>query len=220
MNFLEPDSDRAVRTSVDAFIDGRLRPAIAGDTVFETKNSRYRMLDGKIVAATDSRLMGSELVGWLSEVEEGTCVGPRWSAGARAVLLDRRFGRNIVVTSPTLMLEINGLLVEGSDTRPLPATGKTSQPAMLAVNPSMPVIPKPAGIPRWASMAVSDAGDGPMPPSVPPASVPPPSVPIAPSTPPPPGSVMPSTPPPPRPSTPSGRALGTPPPPPGRTRTG
>src|SRR4051794_35596063 len=106
MNFLEPESDRAVRVGVDAFFEGRLRPLIAADMIFETKNSRYRMKNGVIAAATDGRLVGSELVGWLIEVEpeSDTRMEPRWSHGARAVLLDRRFGRHIVVTSATLML--------------------------------------------------------------------------------------------------------------------
>jgi hypothetical protein len=172
MNFLEPDSDRAVRAAVDAFLDGSLRPAVAGDAVFETRNSRYRMRDGHLTAATDAKLVGSELVGWLQETDTGQAtVGAWWAPLARAVLIDRRFGRNIVVTSATLMMEVNGVLLEGSDTRPAPA----SQPAP-------PVIPKPAGVPRWVQMAVSETPESEAPQMSPP---PPPSIPITPSTPPP-----------------------------------
>jgi len=215
MNFLEPESDRAVRMGVDAFIDGRLRPVVAGDTVFETKNSRYRMRDGVIIAATDGRLIGSELVGWLAE-ENPTDLDPRWFAGARAVLLDRRFGRHIVVTSATLMMEIEGVLAEGSDSRPVPSKNKTSRPAGFSISPStpgMPAIPKPAGVPRWTEMAVSDVPENELESSMSGA----PSLPITPSTPPPRGPV---SAPPPRPTPPPVRPLGAPPAPPGRTSAG
>ncbi|MDC0743730.1 hypothetical protein [Polyangium mundeleinium] len=200
MNFLEPDSDRVVRVSTDAFLEGRLRPDVAGDRVFETKNSRYRMVSGKLVAATSSQLVGSELVGWLVDEESDKArVLPRWSPGARAVLLVKRLGRHIVVTSATLMMEVDGVLVEGSDTRPL-ASGKVSTPAMLAVTPpsvQVPVIPKAAPMPRGVGMEITipDAVMADAPPSAPRA-------PINPSTPPPgpgpaSGQVVPSTPTPP-----------------------
>jgi hypothetical protein len=185
MNFLEPDSDRAVRAAVDAFLDGRLRAAVNGDAVFETRNSRYRLHDGHITAATDARLIGSEIVGWLQETPDGQSrVSAWWSALARAVLLDRRFGRHIVVTSATLMMEVNGVLLEGSDTRPAPPSGRTGQPGVVTMSastqPQQPQIPRPAGVPRWAEMAVSEA-----PPSAPPISQSSPTLPITPSTPPP-----------------------------------
>ncbi|MDI1475554.1 hypothetical protein [Polyangium sp. y55x31] len=200
MNFLEPDTDRVVRVSIDAFLEGRLRPDVAGDRVFETKNSRYRMLAGKLVAATSSQLVGSELVGWLVDEESDKArVLPRWSPGARAVLLVKRLGRHIVVTSATLMMEVDGVLVEGSDTRPMPS-GKVSTPAMLAVTPpsaQVPVIPKAAAVPRGVGMEIPlpDIAAADAPPSAPRA-------PINPSTPPPgpgpaSGKVVPSTPTPP-----------------------
>ncbi len=201
MNFLEPDTDRVVRMSIDAFLEGRLRPDVAGDRVFETKNSRYRVRDGKLVAATSSQLVGSELVGWLLEVEEAGAAGvvmQRWAPGARAVLLVRRLGRHIVVTSATLMMEVDGVLAEGSDTRPL-LPGKRSTPAMLAVTPPsavVPVIPKAAAMPRGFEMEIPcEAAASDVPPSAPRA-------PINPSTPPPAGP----------PSTPGvpGKALATP----------
>ncbi|MDI1443942.1 hypothetical protein [Polyangium sp. 6x1] len=200
MNFLEPDTDRVVRMSIDAFLEGRLRPDVAGDRVFETKNSRYRMAAGKLVAATSSQLVGSELVGWLVDEESDRVrVTPRWAPGARAVLLVKRLGRHIVVTSTTLMMEVDGVLVEGSDTRPL-MPRKVSTPAMLAVTPpsaQVPMIPKAAPMPRGVGMEITvpeaSATDAP-------ASVP--RAPINPSTPPPgpgpaSGQVVPSTPTPP-----------------------
>ncbi|MRG93565.1 hypothetical protein [Polyangium spumosum] len=209
MNFLEPDTDRVVRMSIDAFLEGRLRPDASGDRVFETKNSRYRMAGGKLVAATSSQLVGSELVGWLVDEESDKArVAPRWSPGARAVLLVKRLGRHIVVTSPTLMMEVNGVLVEGSDTRPLSPT-KVSTPAMLAVTPpsaQVPVIPKSAPMPRGVAMdlPLGDAAASDAPPS-------PPSAPRAP--------INPSTPPPGPPPT-SGRVVPSTPTPPGRTSLG
>ncbi|MDI3288442.1 hypothetical protein [Polyangium sp. 15x6] len=200
MNFLEPDTDRVVRVSIDAFLEGRLRPDVSGDRVFETKNSRYRLKAGKLVAATSSQLVGSELVGWLVDEESDKArVLPRWSPGARAVLLVKRLGRHIVVTSATLMMEVDGVLVEGSDTRPL-SSGKVSTPAMLAVTPpsaQVPMIPKAAPMPSGIGMAIPlpdlTAADAP-------ASAP--RAPINPSTPPPgpgpaSGQVVPSTPTPP-----------------------
>jgi hypothetical protein len=188
MNFLEPDSDRAVRDAVDAFFDGRLRSAIAGDAVFETKNSRYRLRDGTISAATDARLVGYELVGWLQEDGQAR-VSAWWAPGARAVLLDRRAGRHIVVTSVTLMLEVNGKLVDGSDSRP---SGRpTGRPGQPAVAPPV-TIPRAPAVPRWVQMAVSEMPSDPIAATPPP----PPSVPITPSTPPPRGSTLPLIPPP------------------------
>ncbi len=49
MTGLEPRADRAVRDAVDAFLEGRLRPEYAGETVFETKNSRYRTLQRRFL---------------------------------------------------------------------------------------------------------------------------------------------------------------------------
>ncbi|UQA57944.1 hypothetical protein [Polyangium aurulentum] len=214
MNFLEPDSDRAVRAAVDAFLEGSLRPAVAGDAVFETRNSRYRMRDGHLTAATDAKLVGSELVGWLSETSDGqSSVGAWWSPLARAVLLDRRFGRNIVVTSATLMMEVNGVLLEGSDTRPAPSSSRSAPSAMPPSNPNSrpspypPSIPKPAGVPNWAQMAVSETPES----SAQTSPPPPRSIPINPSTPPPRGTSAPES--------SQTRPVGSPPPR-GRTSVG
>jgi hypothetical protein len=213
MNFLEPDSDRAVRAAVDAFLEGSLRPAVAGDTVFETKNSRYRMRDGLLTAATDAKLVGSKLVGWLQETGDGQVnVGAWWSPLARAVLLDRRFGRNIVVTSATLMMEVNGVLLEGSDTRPAPSS-RSIPSAIPASNsnrssPYPTSFPRPAGVPTGVQMVESEAPESGAQMSPPPA----PSTPINPSTPPPRPAPAPE-------SSQTTRPLG-PPPPPGRTSVG
>jgi hypothetical protein len=101
MSNLDPLADEAVRTAVEAFVAGAFVPAYRGVTVFETKNSRYRLLDGVVIAAPDDSLVGAELVGWLIESQPGGVVYTAWQSGARAVLVDRRRARNIVVTSST-----------------------------------------------------------------------------------------------------------------------
>jgi hypothetical protein len=106
MTNLDPRADRAVRDAVDAFMEGRLVPDFAGETVFETKNSRYRLRDGVIYAAPDASLVGAELVGWLCESQRRCLVESAWQHGARAVLVDRSRGRNIIVTSTTRLLHM------------------------------------------------------------------------------------------------------------------
>ena len=101
MSNLDPLADEAVRTAVEAFVAGEFVPSYRGVTVFETKNSRYRLLDGVVIAAPDDSLVGAELVGWLIESQPGGVVYTAWQSGARAVLVDRRRARNIVVTSTT-----------------------------------------------------------------------------------------------------------------------
>ena len=104
MTFLVPESDRAVRTAVDAYLQGRIRPEMDGEAVFETRNSRYRLMDGILFSASDESLLGAELVGWLTENDGQAAVGAWWRPAARAVLVDRRHGRHIVVTSATRLL--------------------------------------------------------------------------------------------------------------------
>lgn len=102
---LEPHADQAVRHAVDAYIDGRLLPTFEGDATFETRNSRYRMVDGVLFSASDDSLLGAELVGWLVEYVSRSEVTAAWRSGARAVLVDTRNdgikGPHIIVTSAT-----------------------------------------------------------------------------------------------------------------------
>jgi hypothetical protein len=104
MATLDDRADKVVREAIDAFLDGRLVPDFAGETVFETKNSRYRLLDGVVFTAPDPSLAGAELVGWLCESPRRCLVESAWQPGSRAVLVDRRQGRNIIVTSTTRLL--------------------------------------------------------------------------------------------------------------------
>lgn len=104
MATLDPRADKIVREAIDAFMDGRLVPDFAGETVFETKNSRYRLVDGVVYAAPDPSLVGAELVGWLCESQRRCLVESAWQPGSRAVLVDRKNARNIIVTSTTRLL--------------------------------------------------------------------------------------------------------------------
>ncbi len=106
MTNLDPAADKAVRDAVDAYMEGRLTPEFVGETVFETKNSRYRLLDGVVFAAPDDSLIGSELVGWLMESRRRSVVESAWQPGLRAVLVDRHHGRHIIVTSTTRLLHL------------------------------------------------------------------------------------------------------------------
>ena len=177
MTNLEPQADKAVRDAVDAFMEGRLNPEFAGETVFETKNSRYRLLDGVVFAAPVDTLIGAELVGWLMETTRRSVVGSAWQPGARAVLVDRHRGRNIIVTSTTRLLHLEA---PPSGSEPVaPPRGGWSPPSGQPV--PAPALPFPLG-------------ETPKPPARP---EPPPQRPrIIPSTPPPPQIVAPAPPPP------------------------
>jgi hypothetical protein len=106
MTNLDAAADKAVHDAVDAFMDGSLRPDFTGETVFETKHSRYRLRNGVVYAAPSDGLIGAELVGWLMETSRRTIVESAWQPGSRAVLVDRARGRNIIVTSSTRLLHL------------------------------------------------------------------------------------------------------------------
>ena len=148
MTGLEPRADQAVRDAVDAFLEGRLSSEYSGETVFETKNSRYRLMDGVLFSAPDASLVGAELVGWLIESSRRCVVESAWEATSRAVLVDRSRGRHIIVTSSTRMLHLE----EES-----PASGSSEDQAGSSVHPPI----------REQSAAP--------PPTLPPPSAPPPS---------------------------------------------
>jgi len=155
MTGLEPRADQAVRDAVDAFIEGRLSPGYSGETVFETKNSRYRLMDGILFSAPDASLIGAELVGWLTETENRSTVGSTWQATSRAVLVDRKRGRHIIVTSSTRMLHLeedpspSGSSQDqaGSSAHP-PALLEESVAAAAPPLPSTPPLPRVHAPPR------------------------------------------------------------------------
>jgi hypothetical protein len=107
MTPLSPESDRSVRQAVDAYLDGTFRPQLGNDAHFDTRNGSYRLVGGVLFhvgrggVSTDVSYVGAELVGWLCEGAGGSYVIPSWRPGSRGILVDRRRGRHIVITSAT-----------------------------------------------------------------------------------------------------------------------
>lgn len=161
MTGLEPKADQAVRDAVDAFIEGRLRPEYSGETVFETKNSRYRLMDGILFSAPDASLVGAELVGWLIESSRRSTVASAWEATSRAVLVDRKRGRHIIVTSSTRMLHLE----EES-----PASGSSEDQTGSSVHP--PVWEASGAAPAPTLPPPSMHAHAPAPPTQPPPAAP------------------------------------------------
>jgi hypothetical protein len=158
---LAPATDLVVRTAVDGFLAGERGILAEGEWVFDTKRSRYRLLDGVLFAANDASLVGAELVGWLMDRGAGPSVETAWCEGSRAVLVDRRKNRHIVVTSGTRDLARDGRPVGGSSTfrtgsppippvrrppasSPSPIPGAPPIPARLLPAPPPPVLRAPA----------------------------------------------------------------------------
>jgi hypothetical protein len=153
MTFLAPEADRIVRTAVDAYFDGRLRPEIDGEAVFETRNSRYRLVDGTLLAASDATLVGCELVGWLTESTAEVQVSPWWTPGARAVLVDRQQGRHIVVTSATRLLKVDTLGPIRGSRSPLGGSGaRQGSPAPAPIVAAVAAHPAPAQPPATGAL--------------------------------------------------------------------
>jgi hypothetical protein len=125
MTLLAPEADRAVRDAVEAFMAGALRPSMLGETMFETKNSRYRLMDGVLFSSSDTTMIGAELVGWLLEGPSQSVVQDGWIAGARGVLVDRRKSRNIIVTSTSRLFRVDAT---GSGLKPFPQAPAGSMP--------------------------------------------------------------------------------------------
>ena len=191
---LDPMADKAVRDAVDAYMEGRLPPPYTGASAFETKNSRYRLRDSIIVEAPDETLVGAELVGWLMERPEWSSVEPMWQPGARAVLVDRVRGRNIIVTSTTRILQPDGPRLSpvpplapplparapAPAARPLPRSApilaSTPPPPYAVATPPPPVAPpSPPGAPPRAGIHGAAVVHRPAPVHAPPRPIPPPS---------------------------------------------
>lgn len=126
-----------MRDAVDDFLSGCLPPEYTGEMVFETKNSRYRLLDGVLFSAPDASLVGAELVGWLIESAKRCTVESAWQATSRAVLVDRKRGRHIIVTSSTRLLHL-----ELEDE--LPADGSRADQDGSSVHPPVRETPSPS----------------------------------------------------------------------------
>jgi len=144
MSYLTLDADRLVRDAVDAYLEDRARPDAAGDCVYATRNSQYRVVEGVVHEASDTSLMGAELCGWLCEELGQPLMEPRWRPYGRAVFVERR-SRHVVVTSRTLTRNV----ISGN-VSPVPK-GKR-RPSVIPAAPPIPVLrmsspPAPDGSP-------------------------------------------------------------------------
>ena len=145
MSYLTLDADRLVREAVDTYLDDRMRPDSGGDCVYATRNSQYRVIEGTVQEASDTSLVGAELVGWLLEEMGQPMIEPRWRPYARAVFVERR-SRHVVVTSRTLTRT-----AIGGDVPP-PGKGRRRTPSVIPNSPPLPVrkqagLAPPAGSP-------------------------------------------------------------------------
>ncbi|MEP7124631.1 MAG: hypothetical protein ABJE95_27125 [Byssovorax sp.] len=161
MTGLEAKADQAVRDAVDAFIEGRLRSEYTGETVFETKNSRYRLMDGVLFSAPDASLVGAELVGWLIESPRRCSVESAWQATSRAVLVDRQRGRHIIVTSSTRMLHLEEESPESGSNED--QTGSSVHPPIWEEGASpAPTLPPPSAPPSSSHLRPPSYAPAPM----------------------------------------------------------
>jgi len=142
MTYLTPSSDRIVRTAVDDYLSGRRRPQIPSEAVLETRNSRYRFVQGRVVENVDDALIGAELVGWLEEDDEGSVqTSKTWRPGLRAILVDHQNHRHIVVTSQTRAFRDAEAPVTGSP----PAQSPGSPLPRFESSPRLQAWSRPAG---------------------------------------------------------------------------
>lgn len=151
MSLLTLDSDRLVRDAVDAFLEGSLRPDPLPDTLYATKNSRYRIVAGLVHEASDTSLMGAELVGWLTEEDGIARIEPRWEFRARAIFVERAT-KEVVVTSRVIA---KSLVTE----RALAAQKGTIPPA-----PPIPVLKQAPSVAPPALLSLGPDIRGPRPP--------------------------------------------------------
>lgn len=158
MSYLTLDADRLVRDAVDAYLEGRMRPDSGGDCVFATRNSQYRVVEGTVMEASDTSLMGAELVAWLVEELGQPLIEARWRPYGRAIFVERR-SRHVVVTSRTLTR--NAI---GGNVSPVPKARR--RPSVIPAAPPIPVLrssmppgPMPDGSPTpfRVSEALRDA---------------------------------------------------------------
>ncbi len=132
MSYLTLDADRLVRDAVDAFLEDRSKPDSGGDCVYATRNSQYRVVEGTVQEASDTSLMGAELVGWLVEEMGQPLFEARWRPFGRAIFVERR-SRHVVVTSRTLSRNaISG------NVSPVPVMRR--KPSVIPPSPPIPVL--------------------------------------------------------------------------------
>jgi hypothetical protein len=174
MSYLTLDADRLVRDAVDAFLAGRLRPDPLPDTVYATKNSRYRIIAGLVHEASDTSLMGAELVGWLVEEAGSARIEPRWKHASRGVFVERRSGE-VVVTSRVLTRSVvSESGKRGSAIPPAPPIPQLKQgpsvapPALVSLGApdpappqrgSRPPMPSDEEVTKVEKTQIADAGE-------------------------------------------------------------
>jgi hypothetical protein len=132
MSYLTLDADRLVRDAVDAYLEDRARPDSGGDCVYATRNSQYRVVEGTVHEASDTSLMGAELVGWLVEELGQPLFESRWRPFGRAIFVERK-SRHVVVTSRTLSR--NAI---GGNVSPVPVMRR--KPSVIPPSPPIPVL--------------------------------------------------------------------------------
>jgi hypothetical protein len=193
---LDAAADKAVHDAVDAFMEGRLAPEFAGEIVFETKHSRYRLRHGVVYAAPSDGLIGAELVGWLMETARRCTVESAWQPGSRAVLVDRKRGRNIIVTSSTRLLHLEeAMQLAPADVRDEIDTEPERRSRGLPVIPHQPI---PTPPPPYAPPPAYAPPPYAPPPYAPPPYAPPPYAPPGYAQQPARAPILAATPPPPR----------------------
>jgi hypothetical protein len=132
MSYLTLDADRLVRDAVDAYLEDRARPDSGGDCVYATRNSQYRVVEGTVHEASDTSLIGAELVGWLVEELGQPLFEGRWRPFGRAIFVERK-SRHVVVTSRTLSR--NAI---GGNVSPVPKMRR--KPSVIPPSPPIPVL--------------------------------------------------------------------------------
>lgn len=174
MSYLTLDADRLVRDAVDSFLEDRAKPDSGGDCVYATRNSQYRVVEGTVQEASDTSLMGAELVGWLVEEMGQPLFETRWRPFGRAIFVERT-SRHVVVTSRTLSRNaISG------NVSPVPAMRR--KPSVIPPSPPIPVLrasqppgrmlipdgsPTPFRIPDGVRESARSIADLPPPPQMP-----------------------------------------------------
>lgn len=170
MTGLAPRADEVVRDAVDAFMDGRRLVDHDGETLLETKNSRYRVLDGVLFSAPDTTLHGAEFVGWLTDNERRVAVEIAWQPGVRAVFVDRKRGRHIIITST--IVEVSGAKLHSEERELEPsyplALQRRRSPVPAAVQEVATPLPAPAMVPPASATPLPPSAIAtPLPPSIP-----------------------------------------------------
>ncbi len=154
---------------------GRRAPIDAPDTLYSSRNSRYRVVEGRVDEASDESVVGAELVGWLLE-DRGATVVDTWAFRARGVFVVRAM-KDVIVTSRILARAPGGEKRSDGDkpasippAPPVPLLKGGAAPgadgddvvtniatkAVMRPTKPMPPIPRPARTPRLSAPELVD----------------------------------------------------------------